>query len=50
MFLALPQDFLCIAFSSEGIVGVFGILKNLDPTIWLRRFLGEAVKGRDFTA
>jgi hypothetical protein len=28
---------------------VFGILKNLDPTIWLRRFLGEAIKGKDFS-
>ena len=28
---------------------MFGILKDLDPTIWLRRFLGEAIKGRDFS-
>ena len=28
---------------------VFGILKNLDPKIWLRRFLGEAIKGKDFS-
>ena len=28
---------------------MFGILKNLDPTIWLRRFLGEAIKGSDFS-
>jgi len=27
---------------------VFGILKNLDPTVWLRRFLGKAIKGKDF--
>ena len=28
---------------------VFGILKNLDPKIWLTRLLGEAIKGRDFS-
>ena len=28
---------------------VFGILKNLDPKIWLRRFLEEAIKGKDFS-
>jgi Holliday junction resolvase-like predicted endonuclease len=28
---------------------VFGILKNLDPKIWLTKFLGEAIKGRDFS-
>jgi hypothetical protein len=25
------------------------LLKNLDPKIWLRRFLGEAIKGKDFS-
>jgi hypothetical protein len=28
---------------------VFGILKNLDPKIWLTKFLGEAIKGSDFS-
>jgi hypothetical protein len=28
---------------------VFGILKNLDPKIWLTRLLGEAIKGRNFS-
>ncbi len=28
---------------------MFGILKNLDPKIWLRKFLGEAIKGKDFS-
>jgi hypothetical protein len=30
-------------------VNVFGILKNLDPKIWLTKFLGEAIKGSDFS-
>jgi len=28
---------------------VFGILKNLEPNIWLPRLLGEAIKGRDLS-
>jgi hypothetical protein len=42
---------LIVRTTSEDLLtaNVFGILKNLDPTIWLRRFLGEAIKGRDFS-
>ena len=42
---------LIVRSTSEDILtsSVFGILKNLDPTIWLTRFLGEAIKGRDFS-
>jgi len=29
---------------------VFGILKNLNPNVWLKGLLGEAIKGRDFSA
>ena len=42
---------LIVRTTSEDLLtaNVFGILKNLDPTIWLRRFLGEAIKGKDFS-
>ena len=42
---------LIVRTTSEDLLtaNVFGILKNLDPNIWLRRFLGEAIKGRDFS-
>jgi hypothetical protein len=43
---------LIVRTTSEDLLtaNVFGILKNLDPTIWLRRFLGEAIKGKDFSS
>ena len=42
---------LTVGGTNENLItsNVFGILKDLDPTIWLRRFLGEAIKGRDFS-
>jgi hypothetical protein len=42
---------LIVRTTSEDLLtaNVFGILKNLDPKVWLRRFLGEAIKGRDFS-
>jgi hypothetical protein len=42
---------LTVGGTNENLItsNVFGILKNLDPTIWLRRFLGEVIKGRDFS-
>ncbi len=42
---------LIVRTTSEDLLtaNVFGILKNLDPKIWLRSFLGEAIKGRDFS-
>jgi hypothetical protein len=42
---------LIVRTTSEDLLtaNVFGILKNLDPNIWLRRFLGEAIKGMDFS-
>jgi len=42
---------LVVRGTSEDLLtaNVFGILKNLDPKIWLRRFLGEAIKGKDFS-
>jgi hypothetical protein len=42
---------LIVRTTSEDLLtaNVFGILKNLDPKIWLRRFLGEAIKGKDFS-
>ena len=42
---------LIVRTTSEDLLtaNVFGILKNLDPTIWLTRFLGEAIKGKDFS-
>ena len=42
---------LIVRTTSEDLLtaNVFGILKNLDPTVWLRRFLGEAIKGKDFS-
>jgi len=42
---------LIVRTTSEDLLtaNVFGILKNLDPTIWLRKFLGEAIKGKDFS-
>ncbi|MBM4307608.1 MAG: hypothetical protein FJ123_12845 [Deltaproteobacteria bacterium] len=42
---------LIVRTTSEDLLtaNVFGILKNLDPTIWLRSFLGEAIKGKDFS-
>lgn len=42
---------LIVRTMSEDLLtaNVFGILKNLDPTVWLRRFLGEAIKGKDFS-
>lgn len=43
---------LIVRGTSEDLLtsNVFGILKNLDPKIWLRRFLGEAIKGKDFSS
>jgi hypothetical protein len=43
---------LIVRGTSEDLLtaNVFGILKNLDPKIWLTRFLGEAIKGRDFSS
>jgi hypothetical protein len=42
---------LIVRTTSEDLLtaNVFGILKNLDPKVWLRRFLGEAIKGKDFS-
>lgn len=42
---------LIVRTTSEDLLtaNVFGILKNLDPKIWLRRLLGEAIKGQDFS-
>jgi hypothetical protein len=42
---------LIVRTTSEDLLtaNVFGILKNLDPKIWLRSFLREAIKGRDFS-
>jgi hypothetical protein len=42
---------LIVRTTSEDLLtaNVFGILKNLDPKIWLRNFLGEAIKGKDFS-
>ncbi len=42
---------LIVRGTSEDLItaNVFGILKNLDPKIWLRRLLGEAIKGKDFS-
>ena len=42
---------LIVRTTSEDLLtsNVFGILKNLDPNIWLKRLLGEAIKGRDFS-
>ncbi len=42
---------LIVRTTSEDLLtaNVFGILKNLDPKIWLRKFLGEAIKGKDFS-
>ena len=42
---------LIVRTTSEDIMvgNILGILKNLDSTIWLRRFLGEAIKGKDFS-
>jgi hypothetical protein len=42
---------LIVRTTSEDLLtaNVFGILKNLDPKIWLRRLLGEAIKGKDFS-
>jgi hypothetical protein len=42
---------LIVRTTSEDLLtaNVFGILKNLDPTIWLSKFLGEAIKGKDFS-
>jgi Holliday junction resolvase-like predicted endonuclease len=42
---------LIVRTTSEDLLtaNVFGILKNLDPKIWLRRFLGEAIKEKDFS-
>jgi hypothetical protein len=42
---------LIVRTTSEDLLtaNVFGILKNLDPKIWLTKFLGEAIKGRDFS-
>jgi hypothetical protein len=42
---------LIVRTTSEDLLtaNVFGILKNLDPKIWLRRFLGEAINGKDFS-
>jgi Holliday junction resolvase-like predicted endonuclease len=42
---------LTVGGTNENLItsNVFGILKNLDPAIWLRRFLGEAIKGKDFS-
>ena len=42
---------LTVGGTNENLItsNVSGILKNLDPKIWLRRFLGEAIKGKDFS-
>ena len=42
---------LIVRSTSEDLLtaNVFGILKNLDPKIWLSRLLGEAIKGKDFS-
>jgi hypothetical protein len=42
---------LIVRTTSEDLLtaNVFGILKNLDPKIWLSRLLGEAIKGKDFS-
>jgi Holliday junction resolvase-like predicted endonuclease len=42
---------LIVRTTSEDLLlgNLFSVLKNLDPTIWLRRFLGEAIKGKDFS-
>ena len=42
---------LFVRTTSEDLLtaNVFGILKNLDPKIWLTKFLGEAIKGKDFS-
>ena len=42
---------LIVRSTSEDLLtaNVFGILKNLDPKIWLTRLLGEAIKGKDFS-
>jgi len=42
---------LIVPTTSEDLLtaNVFGILKNLDPKIWLRKFLGEAIRGKDFS-
>jgi hypothetical protein len=41
---------LIVSTTSEDLLtaNVFGILKNLDPKIWLRKFLGEVIKGKGF--
>jgi hypothetical protein len=42
---------MIVRTTSEDLLtaNVFGILKNLDANIWLPKFLGEAIKGRDFS-
>jgi len=42
---------LIVRTTSEDLLtaNVFGILKNLDPKVWLRKLLGEAIKGKDFS-
>lgn len=41
---------LIVRSTSEDLItsNVFGVLKNLDPNVWLPRLLGEAIKGKDF--
>ena len=42
---------LIVRTTSEDLLtaNVFGILKNLDPKIGLKKLMGEAIKGRDFS-
>ena len=50
-YVRKPNCPLIVRTTSEDLLtaNVFGILKNLNPTIWLGRFLGEAIKGKDFS-